>query len=145
MKNYFIANGEVLNTNMSIKEMESRVQATLDENTSGMSQFRIKEVSEKEIRMFFVRDFDYDPNQPIIFDADMALITGLGIGAFQPQTVGGYPMIYPLNFAGKNFYTDITAFIRLYKMLLYVGAGEQQIEYIGLRTYSDRILMQIIF
>lgn len=46
--------------------MESRVQATLDENTSGMAQFRIKEVSEKEIRMFFVRDFDYNPNQPII-------------------------------------------------------------------------------
>ena len=85
MKNYFIANGEILNTNMSIKEMESRVQATLDENTSGMAQFRIKEVSEKEIRMFFVRDFDYDPDVPIIFDADMALITGVGIGAFQPH------------------------------------------------------------
>ena len=42
MKNYFIANGEVLNTNMSIEEMELRVQATLDESTSGMAQFRIK-------------------------------------------------------------------------------------------------------
>ena len=29
-KNYFIANGEVLNTNMSIEEMELRVQETLD-------------------------------------------------------------------------------------------------------------------
>lgn len=66
MKNYFIANGEVLNTNMSIEEMELRVQATLDESTSGMAQFKIKEISEKEIRMFFVRDFDYNPNQPII-------------------------------------------------------------------------------
>ena len=94
MKNYFIANGEILNTNMSIKEMESRVQATLDENTSGMAQFRIKEVSEKEIRMFFVRDFDYNPDKPIIYDSDMALITGVGIGAFQLQTVGGYPMIW---------------------------------------------------
>ena len=74
----------------------------------------------------------------------MALITGLGIGAFQPQTVGGYPMIYPLNFAGKNFYTNITAFIRLYKMLLFMEMG-QKVEHIGLRTYSDRILMQIIF
>ena len=73
MKNYFIANGEVLNTNMSIKEMESRVQATLDENTSGMAQFRIKEISEKEVKMFFVRDFDYNPNQPIIF-ADISSI-----------------------------------------------------------------------
>ena len=42
MKNYFIANGEVLNTNMSIEEMELRVQATLDESTSGMAQFKIK-------------------------------------------------------------------------------------------------------
>ena len=54
MKNYFIANGEVLNTNMSIEEMELRVQETLDESTSGMAQFQIQEISEKEIRMFFV-------------------------------------------------------------------------------------------
>ncbi len=43
MKNYFIANGEVLNTNMSIEEMELRVQETLDESTSGMAQFKNKE------------------------------------------------------------------------------------------------------
>mgnify|MGYP001511741720 FL=1 len=144
MKNYFIANGEVLNTNMSIEEMELRVQATLDESTSGMAQFKIKEISEKEIRMFFVRDFDYNPNQPIIFDADMALITGVGIGAFQPQQVGGYPMIHPLSFAGKNFYSEITSFIRFYKLQLFEETG-QLVEHIGLRCYSDRILMQIIF
>ena len=158
MKNYFIANGEVLNTNMSIEEMELRVQATLDESTSGMAQFKIKEISEKEIRMFFVRDFNYDPdkpilydsdmdynpNQPIIFDADMALITGVGIGAFQPQQVGGYPMIHPLSFAGKNFYSEITSFIRFYKFQLFEETG-QLVEHIGLRCYSDRILMQIIF
>lgn len=144
MKNYFIANGEVLNTNMSIEEMELRVQESLDENTSGMAQFRVKKLSEKEVRFFFVRDFLCDPDKRIIYDADMALITGLGIGAFQPQTVGGYPMIYPLSFAGKNFYTDITAFIRFYKLLLFTEIG-QQVEHIGLRTYSDRILMQIIF
>lgn len=144
MKNYFIANGEVLNTNMSIEEMELRVQETLDESTSGMAQFRIKEISEKEVRMFFVRDFDYDPDKPIIFDADVALITGVGIGAFQLQAVGGYPMIYPLKFAGKNFYTDITAFIRFYKFQLFEEIG-QTVEHIGLRCYSDRILMQIIF
>mgnify|MGYP003161106004 CR=1 FL=1 len=139
MKNYFIANGEVLNTNMSIEEMESRVQESLDENTSGMAQFRIKEISEKEVRMFFVRDFNYDPDKPIIFDADMALITGVGIGAFQPQQVGGYPMIYPL-----SFYTGITSFIRFYKFQLFEEIG-QTVEHIGLRCYSDRILMQIIF
>ena len=144
MKNYFIANGEILNTNMGIEEMESRVQESLDEYTSGMAQFRVKEISEKEIRMFFVREFRCDPNKLIVYDADMSLITGVGIGAFQLQTVGGYPMIYPLNFAGKNFYTDITAFIRFYKSLLFMEMG-QKVEHIGLRTYSDRILMQIIF
>ena len=144
MKNYFIANGEILNTNMGIEDMESRVQESLDEYTSGMAQFRIKEISEKEVRMFFVREFRCDPNKLIVYDADMSLITGVGIGAFQLQTVGGYPMIYPLNFAGKNFYTDITAFIRFYKSLLFMEMG-QKVEHIGLRTYSDRILMQIIF
>ena len=144
MKNYFIANGEVLNTNMGIEEMESRVQESLDENTSGMAQFRVKKLSEKEVRMFFVRDFLCDPDKRIIYDADMALITGLGIGAFQLQAVGGYPMIYPLSFAGKNFYTDVTAFIRFYKSLLFMEMG-QKVEHIGLRCYSDRILMQIIF
>ncbi len=144
MKNYFIANGEILNTGMGIEEIESQVQESLDEYTSGMAQFMVKEISEKEIRMFFVRDFRCDPNKLIVYDADMSLITGVGIGAFQLQTVGGYPMIYPLNFAGKNFYTDITAFIRFYKSLLFMEMG-QKVEHIGLRTYSDRILMQIIF
>lgn len=144
MKNYFIANGEILNTNMSIEEIESRVQESLDEYTSGLVQFRIKEISEKEIRMFFIRDFRCDPNKLIVYDSDMALVTGMEIGAFQPQQVGGYPMIHPLSFAGKNFYTDITAFIRFYKFLLFMEVG-QKVEHIGLRTYSDRILMQIIF
>ena len=144
MKNYFIANGEVLNTNMGIEEIESRVSESLDDTTSGMAQFRVKRLSEKEVRFFFVRDFLCDPNKHIIYDADMALITGLGIGAFQLQAVGGYPMIHPLNFAGKNFYTDVTAFIRFYKSLLFMEMG-QKVEHIGLRCYSDRILMQIIF
>ena len=144
MKNYFIANGEILNTDMSIEEIESRVQESLDEYTSGMAQFMVKELSDKEIRMFFIRDFRCYPNKLIVYDADMALITGVGIGAFQLQAVGGYPMIYPLSFAGKNFYTDVTAFIRFYKFQLFEETG-QTVEHIGLRCYSDRILMQIIF
>jgi hypothetical protein len=39
MKNYFIANGEMLNTDMSIEEIESRVQESLDEYTSGQSLY----------------------------------------------------------------------------------------------------------
>lgn len=49
MKNYFIANGEVLNTNMSIEEMELRAQESLDESTSGMAQFKIKEGIKEQI------------------------------------------------------------------------------------------------
>lgn len=145
MKNYFIANGEILNTDMSLEEIESRVKDSLDENTSGMAQFRIKEISEKEVRFFFIRDFRCDPNKLIVYDADIALITGLEIGAFQRMEVGGYPLLFPLDFAGKNFFTDVTAFIRFYKTLLFLGAKGQQVEHIGIRCYSDRILMQIIF
>lgn len=143
MKNKFIANGEILDTSMSIEEIESRVQESLNESTSGLAQFRIKEISEKEVCFFFIRDFICNPNKHIIYDADMNLITDLGIEAFQPLDVGGYPLIYPLKFAGKNFYTDITAFIRFYRLLL--AREGQSFEYLGLRTYSDRILMQIIF
>lgn len=144
MKNYFIANSEILHTDMDIEEMEMQVQQSLDEYTSGMAQFRIKEISGKEVRFLFIRDFLCNPDKRIIYDADMALVTGMGIGAFQLQAVGGYPMIHPLGFAGKNFYTDITAFIRFYKLLLFQEMG-QKVEHIGIRTYSDRILMQIIF
>lgn len=143
MKNYFIANGEVLNTDMSIEDIEMQVQNSLNETTSGMAKFRIKSISEKEVRMVFFRDFMQDPNEPIIFDTDMSLISGLYITAFQPLSIGGYPLLFPLNFAGKNFYTDITAFIRFYKYTLLIE--DQKVEYIGIRTYSDRILMQIIF
>lgn len=144
MKNYFIANGEYLNTEMSIDEIEARAQEALDNNTSGMAKFFIKEINEKEVWMFFVRDFICNPNDFIVYDTDMSLISGLGIGAFQLQPVGGYPLIFPLNFDGRNFYTDITAFIRFYKHMLFMELG-QTVEHIGLRTYSDRILMQIIF
>lgn len=143
MKNYFIANGEVLNTDMSIEDIEMQVQNSLDETTSGMAIFKIKSISEKEVRMVFFRDFMQDVNDPIIYDADMSLISGLDITAFQPLSIGGYPLLFPLNFAGKNFYTDITAFIRFYKYTLLID--EQKVEHIGIRTYSDRILMQIIF
>lgn len=34
MKNYFIANGEMLNTDMSIEEIESRVQESLDDKST---------------------------------------------------------------------------------------------------------------
>lgn len=145
MKNYFIANGAILNTRMDIEEMEEKVNHALDMDTAGLVRFGIKEVSEKEIRMCFYRDcLAHDPNDPIIYDNDMNLITGIGKAVFQREEAGGYPMIFPLNFDGSNFYTDITSFIRFYKFQLFEET-EQIVEHIGLRCYSDRILMQIIF
>lgn len=144
MKNYFIASGAILDTGMSAEEIEAVVQGNLDESTGGLVQFRVQELSESGITMVFIRDFLTDSGKSIIFDCDMNLILNIGIGAFLPKEVGGYPLLYPLNFAGKNFYTDMTAFIRFYKTLLLMYR-KQEVEYIGIRCYSDRIVMKIEF
>lgn len=144
MKNYFIANGALLDTGMSAEEIEMAVQENLDESTGGLVQFRVKELSESSITIVFIRDFLTEPGKSIIFDCDMNLILRIGIEAFLPKEVGGYPLLYPLNFAGKNFYTDMTAFIRFYKTLLLMYR-KQEVEYIGIRYYSDRIVMKIEF
>lgn len=109
-----------------------------------MAQFRLQELSESGIIMVFIRDFLIGPYEPVIFDCDMNLILNIGIEAFLPKEVGGYPLVFPLNFAGKNFYTDMTAFIRFYKTLLLMYR-KQEVEYIGIRCYSDRIVMKIEF
>ena len=144
MTNYFIANGMILNTGMSVEEIELSVQEKLDETTGGMAQFRLQELGESGIIMVFIRDFLTEPGKSIIFDCDMNLILNIGIEAFLPKEVGGYPLLFPLNFAGKNFYTDMTAFIRFYKTLLLMYR-KQEVEYIGIRCYSDRIVMKIEF
>lgn len=144
MKNYFIANGAILDTGMSAEEIETAVQENLDESTSGLAQFHLQELSESSVKMVFIRDLLIDPSKPTIFDCDMNLILNIGIEAFLPQEVGGYPLLYPLNFAGKNFYTDMTAFIRFYKTLL-LFYRKQEMKYIGIRCYSDRIVMKIEF
>ena len=144
MTNYFIANGMILNTGMSVEEIELSVQEKLDETTGGMAQFRLQELSNSGVTMVFIRDFLTEPGKSIIFDCDMNLILNIGIEAFLPKEVGGYPLLFPLNFAGKNFYTDMTAFIRFYKTLLLMYR-KQEVEYIGIRCYSDRIVMKIEF
>ena len=145
MTNYFIANGMILNTGMSVEKIELSVQEKLDETTGGMAQFRLQELSNSGVTMVFIRDFLIDSYEPVIFDCDMNLILNIGIEAFLPKEVGGYPLVFPLNFAGKNFYTDMTAFIRFYKTLLLIYR-KQEVEYIGIRCYSDRmIVMKIEF
>ena len=144
MKNYFIANGTILDTGMSAEKIESIVQSNLDQSTGGLVRFRLQELSEASLTMVFVRDFLIALNDPVIFDCDMNLILNIGMEAFLPEKVGGYPLIFPLRFAGKNFYTDITAFIRFYKTLL-LFYRKQEVDYIGIRCYSDRIVMKIEF
>jgi len=144
MKNYFIANGAILDTGMSAEEIEIAVQDNLDESTGGLVQFRLQELSESSITMIFIRDFLIATNEPVIFDCDMNLILNIGIEAFLPERVGGYPLLYPLNFAEKNFYTDVTAFIRFYKTILLMYR-KQEVEHIGIRCYSDRLVMKIEF
>lgn len=144
MKNYFIANGAILDTGMSAEEIEITVQDNLDESTGGLVQFGLQELSESSIKMVFIRDFLVAPGKPVIFDCDMNLILNIGIEAFLPEKMGGYPLVFPLNFAGKNFYTDMTAFIRFYRTLLLIYR-KQKVESIGIRCYSDRIVMKIEF
>ena len=144
MTNYFITNGMILNTGMSVEEIELSVQEKLDETTGGMAQFRLQELSDSGVTMVFIRDFLIDPYESVIFDCDMNLILNIGIEAFLPEKLGGYPLLYPLGFAGKNFYTDMSAFIRFYKTLL-LFYRKQEVEYIGIRCYSDRIVMKIEF
>ena len=108
-----------------------------------MAQFKLKELGDSGVTMMFVRDFIMgDLYDPIIYDSDMNLILNIGIEAFIPSKAGGYPLLYPLDFDGKNFYTDITSFIRFYKTLLLVYR-KQQVESIGVRCYSDRLLLRI--
>lgn len=95
MKNYFIANGAILDTGMSAEEIEMAVQENLDESTGGLVQFRVKELSESSITIVFIRDFLTEPGKSIIFDCDMNLILNIGIEAFLPEKFGGYPLLFP--------------------------------------------------
>lgn len=128
--NYFIANGMLLDTGMSVEEIELSVQEKLDETTGGIVRFRLKELSDSVVMMMFIRDFFVDPNEPIIHDCDINLILNIGIEAFLSEKLGGYPLLYLLNFAGKNFYTDVTAFIRFYKTILLILENDTYIHFV---------------
>ena len=146
MKNYFIANRTIVDTTMTIEEIESAVNETLEETTGGMVYFEVEELSENHVIMKFIRDFNINPDKPIIYDTDANIISGIGMGAFTPKKLGGYPLVNPLCFNGKNFYTEITTFIQFYKtLLLFTCKEEGLVDEIGIRCYPDCILMKIIY
>lgn len=51
--------------------------------------------------MFFIRNFLV--TLIIVYDGDRVLITGMEIGVFQRTEVGGYSLLFPLNFAKKSY------------------------------------------
>lgn len=71
--------------------------------------------------MNFWRDFILNQKSSVIYDMDMALITGIDICYFQLSPIGD-PMIYPLILDAKKtrFYTYTQAFLRFYKNLLFM-------------------------
>ena len=111
-----------------------------------MVSFAIEELSENLVIMKFIRDFNINPDKPVIYDTDANIISGIGLRAFTPKKMGGYPLISPLCFNGKNFYIDVTTFIQFYKtLLLFTCKGEGIVEEIGIRCYPDCIIMKITY
>lgn len=81
--NLFLAGGEILSTDMSIEEMKTKVNDKLDKFTGGLGRFTIKELTPEKVEMNFWRDFILNQKSSIIYDMDMALITGIDICCFQ--------------------------------------------------------------
>lgn len=143
--NLFLAGGEILTTDMSIEEIETKVNDNLDKYTGGLGRFTIKEFSPEKVEMNFWRDFILNQKSSVIYDMDMALITGIDICCFQLSPIGD-PMIYPLILDAKKarFYTYTQAFLRFYKNLLFM-LSQQRIKELKIRIYIDRITFKIEF
>lgn len=143
--NLFLAGGEILTTDMSIEEIETKVNDKLDKYTGGLGRFTIKELSPEKVEMNFWRDFILNQKSSVIYDMDMALITGIDICCFQLSPIGD-PMIYPLILDAKKarFYTYTQAFLRFYKSLLFI-LSQQRIKELKIRIYIDRITFKIEF
>ena len=143
--NLFLAGGEILTTDMSIEEMERKVNDKLDKYTGGLGRFTIKEFSPEKVEMNFWRDFILNQKSSVIYDMDMALITGIDICCFQLSPIGD-PMIYPLILDAKKarFYTYTQAFLRFYKNLLFM-LSMQRVKELKIRIYIDRITFKIEF
>ena len=143
MKFKFIASGITFDTGVNKEEVEYNVQQAINEELGGYARFNYDKINENKIRLIYTRDAIYNfSNSEYILDADMSLITGICINGFQIKPVGN-PIIYPIKFSGKNFYSPTAAFLRLYKYMLFREG--QQVEDIRARIYSDRVIIEIIF
>lgn len=142
MKFNFIASGITFDTGVD-KEVEYHVQQAINEELGGYARFNYEKINDNKIRLIYTRDAIYHfSNSEYIYDTDMSLITGICINGFQIKPVGN-PIIYPIKFNGKNFYSPTAAFLRLYKFMLF--EAEQQVEDIKARIYFDRIIIEIEF
>ena len=143
--NLFLAGGKILTTGMSIEEIETKVNDKLDKYTGGLGRFTIKELTPEKVEMNFWRDFILNQKSSVIYDMDMALITGIDICYFQLSPIGD-PMIYPLILDAKKarFYTYTQAFLRFYKNLLFM-LSQQRVKELKIRIYIDRITFKIEF
>lgn len=143
MKFNFIASGITFDTGVDKEEVEYHVQQAINEELGGYARFNYEKINDNKIRLIYTRDAIYHfSNSEYIYDTDMSLITGICINGFQIKPVGN-PIIYPIKFNGKNFYSPTAAFLRLYKFMLF--EAEQQVEDIKARIYSDRIIIEIEF
>lgn len=141
--NLFLVAGEILSTGMSIDEIEARVNENLEDHTGGLGRFTIKELSSESVEMDFWRDFILYPGSSVMYDMDMALITGIDISWFQLRPIGD-PIIYPLKLDANTvrFYTHPRAFLRFYKNLL-VLTSHQWVSNLKIGIYKDRITFKI--
>jgi len=137
----FIATGVVCDINDDKADIERNVQYVIDERCGGYAKFRYEKLADNKVRLIYFRDLIYPNGHRVIYDADMALLTGFGIHAYQET---GTPIIYPLECAGKNYYTATIAFLRLYDFMVYKETKSHTKE-IKARMYSDRIVLEIEF
>lgn len=102
MKNYFIANGEDSEHQYDIKEMESRVQATLDENTSGMAHSESRKSARKKSECS-LSETSTMIRRTNLFDADHGLDNRSGNRSIPATTSRRIPDDLSLEFCREEF------------------------------------------
>ena len=142
----FIAHKDVLDTEMSIGEIEMTVDSGLYGNASELVTFRILKMTGNMVKMVFYRDSPLEDHSPgVIYDTDINLILGFGMECFRGCESGGYPLleVFYDDYKGGRF-ADTQTFIGFYRTCLYARVN-QKIRQMGVRCYKDKIMMHITF